>query len=194
MNNLGESYISLVSKRGPTGPTGSTGPTGTIGSTGSTGPTGTSPSSRYGQMLYNSPTNTPLVTSGQLSTLTFNRLLPIVDPIPTNYFITTSSGVSVIDGVGFILQFPGTYKLRYRVGVLSTVASQTATIVLRINNVNITASEQYVVVDNVTPKYYDFEYIFTTALSSEEVFLFAKVSTTASTISTSYLCFNIISI
>jgi hypothetical protein len=147
----------------------------------------------WGQMLYNSATNTPLVTSGQLSTVTFNRLMPIIDPIPANYFITTSSTVSVVDGVGFVLSIPGTYKLRYKLGLKSDVASQIATLALRINNVLITASEQYVLVDNVSVKYYDFEYIFTTTVSFEEVFIFAKVATTATAIQISYLCFNVIS-
>jgi hypothetical protein len=148
----------------------------------------------WGQMLYNSATNTPLVTSGQLSTTTFNRLMPIIDPVPSNYFITTSTTVSVQDNVGFVLQVPGNYKLRYRVGLLSTAASQIATLALRINNVIAPASEQYVVVDNVAVKYYEFEYIFTTTATFETVYIFAKVATTTATaIQTSYLCFNVIS-
>jgi hypothetical protein len=148
----------------------------------------------WGQMLYNSATNTPLMTSGQLSTTTFNRLMPIIDPVPSHYFITTSTTVSVQDNVGFVLQVPGNYKLRYRVGLLSTAASQIATLALRINNVIAPASEQYVVVDNVTVKYYEFEYIFTTTATFETVYIFAKVATTTATaIQTSYLCFNVIS-
>jgi hypothetical protein len=147
----------------------------------------------WGQMLYNSPTNATLVTSGQLSTTTFNRLMEIIDPVPANYFITTSNTVSVLDNVGFVLQVTGNYKLRYRVGLLSTAASQIVTLALRINNVIAPASEQYVVVDNVAVKYYDFEYIFTTTVSFETVLIFAKVATTATAISTSYLCFNVIS-
>ena len=118
--------------------------------------------------------------------------MPIIDPIP-NYFITTSNAMSVQDNVGFVLQVPGNYKLRYRVGLLSSAASQIVTLALRINNVIVPASDQYVLVDNVSVKYYDFEYIFTTTATFETVHIIAKVASTGTAIQTSYLCFNVIS-
>jgi hypothetical protein len=147
----------------------------------------------WGQMLYNTPTATALFTSGQLDTSVFNRLMPPISPIPSDYFISTSGQISILDGVDFVLQRPGNYRVRYRVGLLATTSLQILTLVLRIDNVNVPASEQYMPVDNVSVKYHDFEFIFTSSVTFNNVSIFAKVST-PTPIKTSYLCFNVTSL
>ena len=149
---------------------------------------------KWAQLLYNSPTNVPLTVSGQLSTINYNRLLPIVNIVPANYYIS-SFNINIVDNVGFVLLTLGTYKIRYRVGIRSDVATpQTASVVLRIDNIIRLDSEQYVSVSNSSITYHDFEYIFTNTVQNAEVFLFAKISTLDTTLETSYLCFNIIEI
>ena len=148
----------------------------------------------FGQLLYNDATNIPLTTSGQLSTVTYNRLLPPITTVTAPYYVNASAGVNVIDNTAFELTNPGTYRARYRVGLKSNAASQFMYLILRINNVLIAASIQVFLVDNVNIVYKDFEYIFTTTAPNERAYLFAKVETTAAAIQTSYLCFNITSV
>ena len=148
----------------------------------------------WGQMLYNSPTGAELFTSTTLNTSTFGRLFPpIIGPIPVGYFISTSGQVDVLNNVDFVLQRPGNYRLRYRVGLLATTPLQVMILVLRINNIDVAESEQYMQVDNVSVKYHDFEFIFTSSVTFNNVSIFAKVST-PTPIKTSYLCFNVTSL
>ena len=177
MNYLGQSLIEVGGAQGPQGPPGP----------------GQAPV--WGQLLYNDANNFPLVTSGQLGTVTYNRLMPIIATVTAPFYVQTSlTGVNVIDNTAFELVTPGTYRVRYRLGLKSDAASQHMYLALRINNVLIPASIQVFLVDNVNIAYRDFDYIFTTAVANERVYIFAKVETTGAAIQTSYLCFNVASI
>jgi hypothetical protein len=190
MNFLGESIVA-----GPAGPPGPTGPTGPEGPEGPQGPPGPGQTPVWGQLLYNDANNFPLATSGQLSTVTYNRLLPVIPSVPAQFYVLTSpTGVIATDNTAFTLAAPGTYKVRYRVGLKSDVPSQHMYLILRINGILIPASIQVFLVDNVSITYKDFEFVFTTSVPNESVYIFAKVETTNAALTTSYLCFNVTSV
>jgi hypothetical protein len=148
----------------------------------------------WAQMIYNSPTGAELFTSATLNNLTFGRLFPsVVAPGPTGYFLSASGDVVTFNGVDFVLQRPGNYRVRYRVGMLATTPLQVMSLIVQINFVNVAETEQYVLVDSVSYKYHEFEFIFTSTVTFNRVSIFAKVSVDTP-IKTNYVCFNVTSI
>jgi hypothetical protein len=148
----------------------------------------------WAQMIYNSPTGVELFTSATLNNSTFGRLFPsVIAPGPTGYFLSSSGDVVTFNGVDFVLQRPGNYRVRYRVGMLATTPLQVMSLILQINFVNVAETEQYVLVDSVSYKYHEFEFIFTSTVTFNRVSIFAKVSVDTP-IKTNYVCFNVTSI
>ena len=150
----------------------------------------------YAQLNYSPPTKTPLLTSGQLSTSSYSRLLTIVPTVNPPYYVESTTGVGTPDNVAFVLEIPRSYKLRYRVGIQSDVAnSQAISLILRVNNINVNSSQQIVSgVSNTSVTYHDFEYLFTTTTANESVFIFAQAETTATALSVFYLNFNVVTL
>ncbi len=123
--------------------------------------------------------------------------MPIIEfVIPPFYIQTSPSGVDVFDNTLFELSEPGTYRMRYRLGLKSNVASQHMYLILRLINEDVLmpASTQVFLVDNVNITYKDFEFIFTTSEPDEKLIIFAKVETTECAVEISYMCFNVASV
>ena len=150
----------------------------------------------YGQLNYSPSNNTPLLTSGQLSTSSHSRLLTIVLTVNPPYYVESTSGINTPDNIAFELVISGSYKLRYRVGIQSDVAtSQSISLILRVNNIFLNSSEQIVSgVSNAGITYHDFEFLFTTTTANESVCIFAQAETTATALRVYYLNFNIFSL
>ena len=150
---------------------------------------------KWAQLLYNSVLNDEFSTSNPLDTVVYQPLLFLNDPPPPNYFIS-SSGVNVVDNVGFLLLTAGTYRIKYRIGIRSNgppLETQTLSLVLRIDNINRPDTEQFIsITGSVT--YHDFEFIYTNPIPPVEIRLYAKVSAAPISVLTSYLCFNVIKI
>ena len=187
MNYLGESILDMS-----TGTVGPVGPQGPQGPQGPTGPAGPGQVPVWAQLMYSSPSDTPLTTSGQLSTITYNRLLPPIVTVIEPFFVQFN-GINVIDNTSFEVPSTGQYRIRYKLGLKSDVALQNIYIALRINNVNVAPSIQVAKVGNVNITYIDAEFCVTTFRPNETVYLFARAETTQTAIQTSYLSFNVTS-
>lgn len=152
---------------------------------------------KWAQLLYNSSLpNDAFSVSGQLDTLNFQPLLFLSAP-PPNYFMS-SFNINTVDNVGFILTSAGTYKIRYRIGVISNtppLETNVISVVLRIDNVNRLDTEQFIQT-RASVSYHDFEYIYTNSIPPVEIKLYAKIIVGGPTfsVSTSYLCFNVFKI
>jgi hypothetical protein len=151
---------------------------------------------RYGQLVYSPSTSVALLTSGQLSTSTYNRLLTQVPTVSAPYYVQTSSGITTPDNIAFELGTPGLFSLRYKVGIVSDFASpQSISLILKINNIFVEPSKQTVNgVSNGGITYHDFEYLFSTTTLNERVYLYAKAETASTALNVLYLNFNVVSL